>query len=106
MDATQSRHQQQQLVLATTILLILGAAAATLQLFVFATALVALAVVPAIAWFRTREVEDPDPVLPAWLVNDLRQHRYHGGEGAAVRSLRERYPNLDVAQAVRIVRTL
>ena len=106
MDATQSRHQHHQLVLATTILLLLGAAAAVLQLFVFAAALIALAVVPAIAWFRTPEAADPDPVLPAWLVADLRQHRYHGGEVAAVRSLRERYPNLDLAQAVRIVRRL
>ncbi len=106
MDATQSRHQHHQLVLATTILLLLGAAAATLQLFVFAAALVALAVVPAIAWFRAPEGEDPDPVLPAWLVIDLRQRRYSGGEVAAVRSLRERYPGLGLAQAVRIVRGL
>lgn len=106
MDATQSRHQQHQLVLATTILLLLGAAAAVLQLFVFAAALIAVAVVPAIAWFRTRDVEHPDPVLPAWLVADLRRHRYYGGEVAAVRSLCERYPNLGSAQAERIVRTL
>jgi hypothetical protein len=108
MDATQSRHQHHQLVLATTILLLLGAAAAVLQLFVFAAALIALAVVPAIAWFRTPEAADPDTVLvlPAWLVADLRQHRYHGGEVAAVRSLRERYPNLDPAQAARMVRML
>jgi hypothetical protein len=106
MDATQSRHQQHQLVLATTILLLLGAAAATLQLFVFAAALGALAVVPAIAWFRAPKAEDPDPVLSAWLVSDLRRHRYYGGEPAAVRSLRERYPNLGLAQAVRIVRSI
>jgi|SRR4051812_10453997 hypothetical protein len=106
MDATQSRHQQHQLLLATTILLLLGAAAAVLQLFVFAAALIALAVVPAIVWFRTREVEHPDPVLPAWLVSDLRRHRYYGGEGAAVRSLCARYPGMGLDQAARIVRSL
>lgn len=106
MDATQSRHQHHQLVLATTILLLLGAAAAILQLFVFAAALIALAVVTATAWLRAPEVEDSDPVLPARLVADLRQRRYGSGEVAAVRSLRELYPHLGLAQAVRIVRTL
>lgn len=105
-DATESRHRQHQLLLATTVLLGLGAAAVILQLAVFATALIALAVVTTIAWFRTPEVEDPDPVLPAELVTDLQQRRHGGGEVAAVRSLRQLYPNLRLAQAVRIVRAL
>jgi hypothetical protein len=105
-NATESRHQHLQLLLATTVLILLGAAAAILQLFVFAAALLALAVLTAIVWFRKPDVEDPDPVLPAGLVADLRRRRYDGGEVAAVRSLREQYPNLGLAQAVRIVRGL
>ena len=106
MNATESRHQHQQLLLAATILLLLGAATAVLQLLVFATALVVLAVVTTIAWYRTPEGEGPDPVLPAGLVTHLRQRRYGGGEVAAVRSLRDVYPNLGLEQAVRIVRAL
>lgn len=105
-DATENRHRQHQLLLATTVLLVLGAAAVVLDLAVFAAALLLVAIVVAVIWFRTPEVEYPDPVLSAAFVAELRRRRDGGGEVGAVRALREQFPALGLAQAVRIVRAL
>jgi hypothetical protein len=105
-DALASRRRRQLLATTQITLMILSAVSVILGWTVVALIILFLGIVTTLGYFRVPDVEDPDPELPSDLVSELQRQRDSGNEVRAVRELRTRHPNLGLAQAVRIVRSL